>query len=68
VVQQLDHLAQHECVAQRLAVGGLELRGMYFHVGQAQAYVLGRGKGVVPDFSAVRPEELPSPQAGLLAS
>ncbi|MEO3752628.1 SulP family inorganic anion transporter [Streptomyces sp. B6B3] len=59
VVQQLDHLARHECVAQRLADGSLELRGMYFHVGQAQAYVLGRGDGPAPEFRAVLPEDLP---------
>ncbi|AXK33632.1 transporter [Streptomyces armeniacus] len=40
VVQQLEHLTAHECVARRLAEGGLELHGMYFHVGEAQAYVL----------------------------
>lgn len=40
VVQQLEHLAAHPCVAQRLAAGDLELHGMYFHVGEAQAYVM----------------------------
>lgn len=40
VVQQLEHLTAHECVARRVAEGSLELHGMYFHVGEAQAYVL----------------------------
>ncbi|MFH0243109.1 bifunctional SulP family inorganic anion transporter/carbonic anhydrase [Streptomyces sp. HK10] len=46
VVQQLDHLRAHPCVARRLSEGALELHGMYFHVGEAQAYVLdGPGDG-----------------------
>ncbi|WP_431783897.1 SulP family inorganic anion transporter [Streptomyces chumphonensis] len=40
VVQQIQHLRAHECVAKRVAEGSLELHGMYFHVGDAQAYVL----------------------------
>ncbi|EPH42293.1 hypothetical protein STRAU_4622 [Streptomyces aurantiacus JA 4570] len=40
VVQQLEHLRAHEAVARRLAEGSLELHGMYFHVGEAQAYLL----------------------------
>ncbi|WP_241518658.1 SulP family inorganic anion transporter [Streptomyces sp. CB03238] len=40
VVQQLEHLKAHEAVARRLAEGTLELHGMYFHVGEAQAYLL----------------------------
>ncbi|MFJ9680192.1 SulP family inorganic anion transporter [Streptomyces sp. NPDC101194] len=40
VVQQLDHLRAHEAVARRLAEGTLRLHGMYFHVGEAQAYLL----------------------------
>ncbi|GGT38393.1 SulP family inorganic anion transporter [Streptomyces purpureus] len=40
VVQQLEHLRAHECVARRLAEGTLQLHGMYFHVGEAQAYLL----------------------------
>lgn len=43
VVQQLEHLRAHEAVARRLAEGGLELHGMYFHVGEAQAYLLTEG-------------------------
>ncbi|AZM46997.1 transporter [Streptomyces sp. WAC 06738] len=51
VAQQLDHLRRHPCVRRRLADGSLSLHGMYFHVGEAQAYVLGE-QG---DFTAVRP-------------
>jgi carbonic anhydrase len=40
VVQQLEHLRAHESVARRLAEGSLRLHGMYFHVGEAQAYLL----------------------------
>ncbi|MFF3505314.1 SulP family inorganic anion transporter [Streptomyces sp. NPDC003247] len=40
VVQQLDHLRGHESVARALRAGALELHGMYFHVGEAQAYLL----------------------------
>ncbi|MFG2607592.1 SulP family inorganic anion transporter [Streptomyces sp. NPDC048514] len=48
VVQQLDHLRAHAPVARALAEGGLELHGMYFHVGEAQAYLLaGTGQGAV---------------------
>ncbi|MHA4813473.1 SulP family inorganic anion transporter [Streptomyces aculeolatus] len=51
VAQQLDHLRRHPCVRRRLADGSLSLHGMYFHVGEAQAYVL----GAQGDFTAVRP-------------
>ncbi|MFD3457323.1 SulP family inorganic anion transporter [Streptomyces sp. NPDC058691] len=57
VVQQLDHLMAHACVARRVAEGSLQLHGMYFHVAEAQAYVLDAGTGT---FAAVRPEE-PAP-------
>ncbi|MFC4611921.1 bifunctional SulP family inorganic anion transporter/carbonic anhydrase [Streptomyces maoxianensis] len=40
VVQQLEHLRAHEAVAKRLTEGTLKLHGMYFHVGEAQAYLL----------------------------
>lgn len=40
VVQQLEHLRAHESVARALRAGELELHGMYFHVGEAQAYLL----------------------------
>lgn len=60
VVQQLDHLAQHPCVRQRMAEGTLTLRGMYFHVAEAQAYVLSQRASQEEEhplvFTAVRPE------------
>ncbi|WP_346175500.1 bifunctional SulP family inorganic anion transporter/carbonic anhydrase [Streptomyces cuspidosporus] len=62
VVQQLDHLMAHGCVARRVAEGELVLQGMYFHVGEAQAYVLepgGSGR-----FSAVRPDHGAAGAAG----
>lgn len=40
VIQQLEHLRAHESVARALREGALELHGMYFHVGEAQAYLL----------------------------
>ncbi|MCA6092239.1 transporter [Streptomyces sp. SCA3-4] len=52
VLQQLDHLMAHACVARRVAEGSLHLQGMYFHVAEAQAYVLDRRSRT---FSAVRP-------------
>ncbi len=49
VVQQLEHLRAHESVSRALAAGGadggLELHGMYFHVGEAQAYLLAEEAG-----------------------
>ncbi|MFD1829127.1 SulP family inorganic anion transporter [Streptomyces desertarenae] len=62
VVQQLEHLRSHPCVARRLAEGSLELHGMYFHVGEAQAYVLDHpgeadgGRG--PVFTPVSPDAM----------
>ncbi|MFI8003632.1 SulP family inorganic anion transporter [Streptomyces sp. NPDC086010] len=59
VVQQLEHLRAHESVARRLATGSLQLHGMYFHVGEAQAYLLTEGvsSGTGPDevFAKVAP-------------
>lgn len=58
VVQQLDHLMAHTCVARRVAKGSLQLQGRYFHyfhVGEAQAYVLDQLTNM---FTAVRPEVL----------
>ncbi|MFE6178253.1 bifunctional SulP family inorganic anion transporter/carbonic anhydrase [Streptomyces sp. NPDC056464] len=43
VVQQLEHLRAHESVTRALRAGALELHGMYFHVGEAQAYLLAEG-------------------------
>ena len=45
VVQQLEHLRTHESVARALGEGALELHGMYFHVGEAQAYLLTSPEG-----------------------
>ncbi|MFD5518840.1 SulP family inorganic anion transporter [Streptomyces sp. NPDC127066] len=45
VVQQLEHLGAHESVARALREGVLELQGMYFHVGEAQAYLLAEADG-----------------------
>lgn len=55
VMQQLDHLMAHACVARRVAEGSLHLQGMYFDVARAQAYVLDQRSRT---FSAVRPEVL----------
>lgn len=54
VMQQLEHLMAHACVARRVAEGGLVLHGMYFHVAEAQAYVLEAGSA---RFLAIRPED-----------
>jgi carbonic anhydrase len=53
IVQQLDHLRAHPCVADRMAAGELRLDGMYFHVAEAQAYLLDHAQDV---FTAVRPQ------------
>ncbi|MFF4799691.1 SulP family inorganic anion transporter [Streptomyces sp. NPDC001351] len=45
VVQQLEHLRAHESVSRALRDGALELHGMYFHVGEAQAYLLTEADG-----------------------
>ncbi|MFC8067549.1 bifunctional SulP family inorganic anion transporter/carbonic anhydrase [Streptomyces sp. NPDC057293] len=45
VVQQLEHLRAHEPVSRALGAGDLELHGMYFHVGEAQSYLLAEGGG-----------------------
>lgn len=68
VVQQLEHLRAHEAVARRLAEGTLQLHGMYFHVGEAQAYLLteGSSSGTGPDevFDRVGPGTDPDMPAG----
>ncbi|MBW1603802.1 bifunctional SulP family inorganic anion transporter/carbonic anhydrase [Streptomyces sp. JJ66] len=60
VVQQLEHLRAHEPVAQRVAEGSLELHGMYFHVGDAQTYVLDASdasdRATPPLFTPVHPK------------
>ncbi|MQY14957.1 hypothetical protein SRB5_51330 [Streptomyces sp. RB5] len=69
VVQQLNHLLAHACVAAAVAAGRLSLHGMYFHVGEAQAYVLeapgGHFRAVSPDtVSKAGPGEGPQPLPG----
>ncbi|MFF2410653.1 bifunctional SulP family inorganic anion transporter/carbonic anhydrase [Streptomyces sp. NPDC058092] len=63
VVQQLDHLRAHKSVARRLSEGTLHLHGMYFHVGEAQAYLLteGASAGLALDevFDRVDPGDTP---------
>ncbi|MET8246691.1 SulP family inorganic anion transporter [Streptomyces sp. NPDC005202] len=61
VVQQLEHLHAHGSVARALREGTLELHGMYFHVGEAQAYLLtgAAGDEVFTDVGAT--EDLHSP-------
>jgi carbonic anhydrase len=62
VVQQLDHLRAHDSVARALEEGALELHGMYFHVGEAQAYLLTEPDGSSVTFADVADtEELHSP-------
>ncbi|MFF4540913.1 SulP family inorganic anion transporter [Streptomyces aureus] len=67
VVQQLEHLRAHESVARALKAGVLELQGMYFHVGEAQAYLLTEADGAelfahVGAFDhVVTAEEMPHP-------
>ncbi|MFI0943330.1 bifunctional SulP family inorganic anion transporter/carbonic anhydrase [Streptomyces sp. NPDC021020] len=65
VVQQLDHLAAHPSVARRIAGGKLQLHGMYFHVGEAQAYLLDHASGI---FAAVRPDPAPPAEAAAPAA
>ncbi|MFF4259546.1 bifunctional SulP family inorganic anion transporter/carbonic anhydrase [Streptomyces sp. NPDC001663] len=57
VVQQLEHLHTHESVSRALRDGALELQGMYFHVGEAQAYLLAAAGGdeVFDHVEAARP-------------
>ncbi|MFJ3667607.1 bifunctional SulP family inorganic anion transporter/carbonic anhydrase [Streptomyces sp. NPDC090106] len=45
VIAQLEHLRAHESVARALREDRLELHGMYFHVGEAQAYLLTGANG-----------------------
>ena len=70
MVQQLDHLRAHDSVARRLAAGTLQLHGMYFHVGEAQAYLLteGESSGTGPDevFARVAPGPEPGREPGTL--
>ncbi|CAM5528696.1 bifunctional SulP family inorganic anion transporter/carbonic anhydrase [Streptomyces fumanus] len=58
VVQQLAHLRAHEAVDRALREGRLELHGMYFHVGEAQSYLLTEAAGTQV-FDPVRGAEQP---------
>ncbi|MEV6795247.1 SulP family inorganic anion transporter [Streptomyces sp. NPDC051320] len=67
VIQQLEHLRAHEVVARRIAEGKLELHGMYFHVGEAQAYLLAEAHefdDVFDRVAPVRPEGSASATGG----
>ncbi|NEC67941.1 SulP family inorganic anion transporter [Streptomyces sp. SID9727] len=57
VVQQLDHLRAHPSVARRIADGTLQLHGMYFHVAEAQSYLLdeSEGSGTTEVFDPITP-------------
>ncbi|NJP99069.1 SulP family inorganic anion transporter [Streptomyces zingiberis] len=58
VVQQLAHLSAHPSVARRVAEGSLTLHGMYFHVAEAQAYLLSdQGRSFIPVHPEVRPHQ-----------
>ncbi|MFI8305257.1 bifunctional SulP family inorganic anion transporter/carbonic anhydrase [Streptomyces sp. NPDC085927] len=57
VVQQLEHLRAHESVARALKDGLLTLHGLYFHVGEAQVYLLTEAAGERV-FDRVRAEDL----------
>lgn len=69
VMQQLDHLRAHTSVARRLAEGTLQLHGMYFHVAEAQSYLLtegaSAGSGLDEVFDPIGPSHR-SPSAGSL--
>jgi carbonic anhydrase len=58
VVQQLEHLSAHESVARAQRAGVPELHGMYFHVGEAQAYLL-TGAGADEVFDHVWAADVP---------
>ncbi|MEU9982588.1 bifunctional SulP family inorganic anion transporter/carbonic anhydrase [Streptomyces sp. NPDC050856] len=64
VVQQLEHLKAHDAVARRLAEGSLELNGMYFHVGEAQAYLLTHSDETDHVFEQVTPTDREDAHAG----
>ncbi|MFD5724635.1 SulP family inorganic anion transporter [Streptomyces sp. NPDC058368] len=65
VVQQLDHLRAHPSVARRIADGTLQLHGMYFHVAEAQSYLLdestGTESGTAEVFDPITPDQSATP-------
>ncbi|WP_439940081.1 SulP family inorganic anion transporter [Streptomyces sp. BBFR115] len=60
VVQQLEHLRAHDSVARALREGALELHGLYFHVAEAQAYLLSETEEEVVFTRVEAAEGLPS--------
>jgi carbonic anhydrase len=61
VVQQLEHLRAHDSVARALRKGTLELHGMYFHVAEAQAYLLAQTAAGEVFAPVTETEDVPSP-------
>ncbi|WP_239079231.1 SulP family inorganic anion transporter [Streptomyces sp. SID7909] len=65
VVQQLDHLRAHPSVARRITDGTLQLHGMYFHVAEAQSYLLDEGastqSGTAEVFDPIAPDHPATP-------
>ena len=61
IVMQLEHLRAHEPVSRALRAGALELHGMYFHVGEAQAYLLTEASGAEVFDHVAEAEDLRSP-------
>lgn len=61
VVQQLEHLRAHDSVARALRKGALDLHGMYFHVAEAQAYLLAQTAAGEVFTPVTATEGLPSP-------
>ncbi|MFG2330143.1 SulP family inorganic anion transporter [Streptomyces sp. NPDC048604] len=64
VVQQLEHLKAYEPVARRIAEGTLQLHGMYFHVGEAQAYLLTESTEPAEPVSPAEPTPAEAPRHG----
>ncbi|MYQ81415.1 transporter [Streptomyces sp. SID4923] len=65
VVQQLDHLRAHPSVARRITDGTLQLHGMYFHVAEAQSYLLDENastqSGTAEVFDPIAPDHPATP-------
>ncbi|PZT72639.1 MULTISPECIES: bifunctional SulP family inorganic anion transporter/carbonic anhydrase [unclassified Streptomyces] len=68
VMQQLDHLRAHPSVARRIAEGTLQLHGMYFHVAEAQSYLLTEAAGTKEGRAAVFDPVTPARPAELVRS
>ncbi|WP_275449146.1 bifunctional SulP family inorganic anion transporter/carbonic anhydrase [Streptomyces sp. OfavH-34-F] len=65
VVQQLDHLRAHPTVARHIAEGALRLHGMYFHVAEAQSYLLAESASAADGRAAVFDPVVPARPAEL---